>query len=72
MIVVDKNNQTLMALDGRFEEPKTCPKAPNGVCPHCNNTLFPLYGPGSPYGFGTYDVCTVCWLVFNFVEDTEE
>lgn len=71
MITVNKTNQTMVATD-EAKSSKVCPKAPNSVCPKCQKELQSSYGLGSGYGYGSYDVCLSCWLVFNFVEDTGE
>lgn len=64
-------------LDGAFKDPRDCPKTTTDwkgrkVCPECGDETDPSYGIGSGYGFGAYEYCLACSIVYDFEEDADE
>ena len=60
-----------MFIDGKFKDPKTCPKSKEGKCPKCRSSLEPGYGFAGGYGLGAYNYCKKCKKVYDFFEDKE-
>jgi hypothetical protein len=54
-------------IDGKLTNEK-CPDASDNKCPTCAVELEVEYG-FCIYGLGSFDRCTECLSVFNFVED---
>jgi len=59
-------------IDGKFKDPKKCPKSKRGKCPNCRASLETGYGYAGGYGLGSYKYCKGCRKVYDFVEDKEE
>lgn len=63
-----------LCLDGRFVEPRECPRsfdhAGRQLCGLCGgDELEPGYGLGSGYGMGCYTFCCGCNTFLDFSED---
>ncbi len=62
-------------IDGKFLDPKDCPKSNKGRCvhPECGNVVCELeYGFCNGFGLGGFKRCPLCGTPYDFKEDKDE
>ncbi len=65
----------MIFIDGKFNDPKTCPKSNKGCCtnPDCKGErLEGSYGFAGGYGLGGHSFCPECYTIYDFHPDQDE